>query len=156
PEVVEPTPGGHAVDVRANRDARQRQELVPGPRHFFLDKPEAAKRPAPKIDVRRVAVRQHRPLRREHLPGWQALLGSGLRHASPHAARSKRTFAPTGFPPPKTDVPATAIVMPASASSRMFSATTPPSTSISTRSRSRRTSSAWRRATFEIVLWMNF
>src|SRR6266404_2871134 len=51
--------------------------------------------------------------------------GYQVRARTPHAARSTRTFAATGARGSKTDVPATAIVMPASASARMLSG--PPS-----------------------------
>src|SRR5439155_8553355 len=49
-----------------------------------------------------------------------------------HAARRAPTFWPTGARGSNTDVPATAIVIPASASARRFSGATPPSTSIAT------------------------
>src|SRR5438046_6247159 len=79
---------------------------------------------------------------------------SGAR-TDPHAARSARTFKATGARGSKTDVPATAIVMPASASARVFSGATPPSPPIWTCSRPRRTSSARSRLTLSIVPAMN-
>src|SRR5947199_3064851 len=59
--------------------------------------------------------------------GGASRAGAGyqVRARTPHAARSTRTFAATGARGSKTDAPAPAIVMPASASARMFSG--PPS-----------------------------
>ena len=51
------------MDVGRHRHARQRWNSVPRPRDLALHEPEAAERPAPRIESRREAVGQHRPLR---------------------------------------------------------------------------------------------
>src|SRR5262245_14480531 len=78
PDVVELRPARHAVDVRGDRDPRQLQELRPGPRRLVLDEPVAAKRPAGWIEARRAAVREHGPLGRQDLTGWNTRRERGI------------------------------------------------------------------------------
>src|SRR5262245_15468179 len=66
--VVETRPASDAVDVARDLGHRKPKELVPGPRHLVLDQPEAAKRPGSRVEARRLAIREHRPLRGHALP----------------------------------------------------------------------------------------
>src|SRR5205823_6487307 len=64
---VEELEGAQPLARLPEVQARQLQELAPAPRHRALDQAEAAERPAGRIEARRHAVGEHRPLRREVL-----------------------------------------------------------------------------------------
>src|SRR5215207_234807 len=74
---VELRPGRHAVDVHGEVLARQRLELIPGPRAFLADRAGDREVPLVERDVRGRAGREHREPRFEVLAGWEPVTVAG-------------------------------------------------------------------------------
>src|SRR2546425_8654967 len=72
PVVVEPAPGRYAVHISRKRRRWQFPYVVPGQRRRGVDLAVEAEPPASHVIARRAAVRQHRPLQREHLSRREA------------------------------------------------------------------------------------
>ena len=86
PGRVELRPARHAVDVRGDRRAGQRQELVPGERERRPDQPVDAEVPRGQVGRGDAAVVEDRELLGQVLTRWDARRCRGILSAGPEEA----------------------------------------------------------------------